>query len=103
MRAATCACFLLLLTCLVAPQETVPDPVTAVKIGEAASKRVYGKRKIESEESFKATLDNKVWTIAGTLHCKDSKGRNIDVCAGGVAEVKISKVDGRILSMMHTK
>ena len=77
----------------------VPDSTTAVKVAEAALIPVYGKRQIESEEPFNATLKDGVWIVRGTLPCPDPQ----TVCKGGVAEVKISKDDARILSMIHYK
>jgi hypothetical protein len=81
----------------------VPDSATAVKIAEAVLIPVYGKKKIESERPFKATLENGVWTIDGTLRCPDGKGGVTTMCVGGTAEVKLSKTDGHILNMIHYK
>jgi len=81
----------------------VPDAKTAVKIGEAVLIPVYGEKQIESERPFKAVLENDVWTINGTLHCPDGKGGESPFCFGGAAEVKLSKVDGRIMKMIHYK
>ena len=78
----------------------VPDAVTAVKIAEAVLIPVYGEQKIASERPFKAKLDGDVWTVDGTLYCADGK---IDMCPGGTARVKLSKNDGRILSVIHYK
>jgi len=81
----------------------VPDPQTAVKIAEAVLIPVYGKKLIESERPFSAKLENGVWNVAGTLQCPDGKEGVIALCKGGVAEVKLLKKDGRILSMIHGK
>jgi hypothetical protein len=81
----------------------VPDSVTAVKIAEAALIPVYGKKVIESEEPFDANLKGDIWTVSGTLHCSDGNGGTTTHCVGGVAVVKISKTNGRILSMTHSK
>jgi NTF2 fold immunity protein len=81
----------------------VPDSATAVKIAEAVLIPVYGKEKIESERPFKATLENGVWTVNGTLYCPDGKGGVTTDCVGGTAEVKLSKADGRVLKMIHYK
>jgi hypothetical protein len=82
----------------------VPDSATAVKIAEAVLIPVYGKERIESERPFTAELNNGVWTVAGTLHCSDGKGgTTTTLCVGGVAAVKISKADARVLFMMHYK
>lgn len=63
---------------LAVPQEgpkrkSVPDSETAIATGEAALIPVYGKKKIESERSFSATLKDDVWTVAGTLYGQDGK------------------------------
>ena len=81
----------------------VPDAATAIRIAEAVLVPVYGKEQVESERPFTATLKNDVWTVGGTLHCSDGRGGVTTLCAGGVAVVKISKSDGRVLHMMHTK
>jgi hypothetical protein len=87
-----------------APKEGfVPDSTTAVKIAEAVLIPVYGKEKVESERPFKATLETGVWIVDGTLHCSDGKGGVTTDCVGGTAEVKLSKVDGRVLWMIHYK
>jgi len=86
------------------PSGFVPDSKTAVAIAEAVLIPVYGKEHIESERPFGATLRQDVWTIAGTLYCPDGKGGvKTEDCAGGVAVVKISKNDGRVLYMLHGK
>jgi hypothetical protein len=82
----------------------VPDSTTAIKVAEVLLIPVYGKEKIASERPFKATLDNGVWTVDGTLHCSDGKGGvTTHLCVGGTAEVKLSKADGRVLRMIHYK
>jgi hypothetical protein len=82
----------------------VPDSATAVKIAEAVLIPVYGKEHIESERPFTAELNNGVWTVAGTLRCSDGKGGiTTRLCVGGVATVKISKSDARVLFMIHYK
>jgi NTF2 fold immunity protein of polymorphic toxin system component len=103
----------LLLTTVVLSQSTatykptsgfVPDSKTAVAIAEAVLIPVYGKEHIESERPFSAALKQNVWTIEGTLYCSDGKGGvKTEDCDGGVAAVKISKNDGRILYMLHGK
>jgi hypothetical protein len=83
------------------PQAAVQDVDSAGKIAEKALRKVYGKRQIESP--LNAKLDGNVWVVTGTLHCRDSKGNETGICAGGVAEARISKDDGRVLSVTHTK
>ena len=50
-----------------------------------------------------ATLKNDVWTVEGSLRCPDGKGGVTNDCAGGVAVVRISKKDARVLYMLHGK
>jgi hypothetical protein len=81
----------------------IPDSTTALKVAQAVLIPVYGKEKIESERPFKATLENGVWTIDGTLHCLDGKGGVTTLCGAGTAEVNLSEADGRVLKMIHYK
>ena len=78
----------------------VPDSATAIKIAEAVLVPVYGQNKLESERPFTAKLEDDVWTVSGTFHCLDDKGRESFGCFGGAAQVKISKKDARVLSMI---
>jgi len=70
----------------------VPNEETAIAIAEAVLIPVYGKEKIISERPFTAVLKEGVWIVRGHL---DSG------MLGGVAEVRISKEDGRILFLTH--
>jgi hypothetical protein len=81
----------------------VPDEVTAVKIAEAVLVPIYGEQHIISERPFTAELDGDVWTVTGTLHCGNQYSSPTVRCVGGVAEIKISAVDARILSVKHGK
>ena len=81
----------------------VPDARTAIGVAEAVLKPVYGEEKVVSEKPFRAHLEKDIWTVSGTLHCKDQDGNPTVQCHGGVATVEISKTDGRILSMTHGK
>ena len=103
-----CSCALLIATFGLGqgykpPAGYVPDSATAVQIGEAVLVPIYGKKQIESERPFTARLEGDTWTVSGTLRCSDGKGGMTTECAGGVAVVKISKLDARILYMMHGK
>jgi hypothetical protein len=87
----------------------VPDSKTAVKIAEAVLVPVYGEKQIESERPLTARLKDGIWTVTGTLRCRDRKGgteggtKTLNLCFGGVAEVRISKDDARISFMSHGK
>jgi hypothetical protein len=79
----------------------VYDSAAAIARAEAVLIPVYGKKRIESERPFTATLKGDVWTVWGTLYCPDGKGGVTRDCVGGVANVRIDKRNGRILHMEH--
>lgn len=72
----------------------VADKRTAIAIAEALLRPVYGGAQICKEEPFQATLNGDTWTVNGSLPPD---------MVGGVATVKLSRTDGRILYMMHGK
>ena len=72
----------------------VPDQETAVKIAEAILTPIYGPKQVQAEKPFVASLKREVWTVTGHL----PEGAD-----GGVAEVRISKLTGQILSVNHGK
>lgn len=82
----------------------VPDSATAVSLAEKALSRVYGKKLIQSERPFNASLVDGTWHVTGTLRCKDKKGNVVtDACVGGVAMADIRQSDGRVLRTGHTR
>jgi hypothetical protein len=72
----------------------VPDAQTAIAIAIAVWNPVYGEKMIASERPFQAALNNGQWTITGSV---PSGG------VGGVATAVISKRDGRVIKLYHTK
>ncbi len=78
----------------VPPEGFVPDAATAIKIALAVWEPIYGRKQIQSEKPFRATLHNGVWRVRGFLP------PNVP---GGVAEADISKKDGRILRVIHSQ
>ena len=72
----------------------VPDQQTAIAIAVAVWSPIYGREQIESEKPFRATLQNGVWTVTGTL----PPGFN-----GGSAVAEIAQNDGRILRVIHNQ
>jgi hypothetical protein len=80
------------------PNGDVPDEATAVKIAEAVLTPIYGRKVVETERPFHATLKGEVWSVSGTLHCSTGKSND---CLGGVAEIDIAKRDGRVLRVSH--
>ncbi|TQK02551.1 NTF2 fold immunity protein [Herbaspirillum sp. SJZ107] len=72
----------------------VPDPATAIAIAVAVWEPVYGKKNIAEEAPYQARLEKGHWIVTGTL----PKGR-----VGGTATVVIDKMNGRIITLYHTK
>jgi NTF2 fold immunity protein len=112
MRRAICALLISIAFTLSAqnsPPATsvrVPDATIALSIAEHALIKVYGKRQINYERPLKATLEDGIWSVRGTLCCPNTKGQRIcevGRCKGGVAELNLRQSDGKILSMSHGK
>jgi hypothetical protein len=72
----------------------VPDKQTAIRVAEAILLPIYGEKRIANERPFSATLNDNTWRVEGYI----AEGSD-----GGVAEVEISKSDGRILHVSHGK
>ena len=69
----------------------------AIQIAEAVLRPIYGARLIANEEPLTAVLTNDdIWIVRGSLR----KARSWP-SVGGVAEIWISKSDGRILKVIH--
>jgi hypothetical protein len=113
MRTAAVATVLAIAVVLSALGQTVqsaitpvkdPDSATAVGLAETALAKVYGKKHIESERPFTASLSEGIWHVSGTLYCKDKKGNVVTgACVGGVAMADIRQSDGRVVQTGHTK
>ncbi|MDO8647567.1 MAG: NTF2 fold immunity protein [Candidatus Diapherotrites archaeon] len=80
---------------LVIPRKSkeVLDEDTAIRIAVTAGISAYGKKLIESEFPFFASLEGISWVVSGTSQD----------FAKGVLEAKISKKDGRIVSITHNQ
>jgi len=76
------------------PSGYVPDAATAIKIAIAVWEPIYGAKLIASEKPHDATLQKGVWTVRGSLP-KNTPG--------GVAIAELSKEDGRIIRVSHSK
>ena len=76
------------------PDGFVPDAPTAVKIAEAVLIPIYGADTIERQRPFSAILKDGTWTVSGST----PKGT-----FGGNAVVEISKTDGRVERVSHTR
>jgi hypothetical protein len=72
----------------------VPDAETAIAVAVAIWNPIYGKKQIEEEKPFKASLSNGVWTVEGSLP---------EGYVGGVAIAEISKDDCKVLRVIHEK
>jgi hypothetical protein len=72
----------------------VPNAETAIKIAVAVWEPIYGKKNIEEEKPYIASLKDGIWTVTGTLP-EGSKG--------GTAIAEISKGSGCILRVIHEK
>jgi hypothetical protein len=87
-------------------KDIVADAATALKIGEPALIKNYGKKQIDYERPLNAKLEDGIWTVYGTLCCPDRNGRRTceeGKCLGGVALLKLRQSDGKILSITHYK
>ena len=65
----------------------------AIKIAVSAGISAYGKKLIESEYPFFASLEGNAWIVNGTA--QDFRQ--------GALEVKVSKKDGKILKIVHNQ
>jgi hypothetical protein len=72
----------------------VPDAKTAIAIAIAVWSPVYGEKEIASEKPYNAVLNNGQWTVTGSLP---------NGWVGGVATAVISKTDGRVVKIYHSK
>ena len=70
----------------------VPDSQTAIRIAEAVWIPIYGEERITKEKPFKAILRGDTWLVTGTLPPR---------AVGGTAIAEISKLDGRIVRVIH--
>jgi hypothetical protein len=70
----------------------VPNKDTAIQIAIAVLTPIYGADVIKEQRPFVASIKGGIWTVVGT----PKKQR-----VGGAAEIRISKMDGRILYVMH--
>ena len=73
-------------------QGYVPNAETAIRIALAVWEPIYGKKQIDSEKPYRATLRDGVWTVEGSLP---------PGWRGGVAIAEISARDGTILRVSH--
>jgi hypothetical protein len=82
----------------------VPDAATAKRVAEAVWIPLLGAGRIAREKPFRARLHGDIWTVTGTFPYRGPVGKTSlgwVIVKGGVAEAKISKWDGRIISLSH--
>jgi hypothetical protein len=70
----------------------VPDEQTAISIAVAVWAPIYGRKQIESEKPYKASLKEGIWTVTGTLP---------EGYVGGTAIAEISQESGCIVRVIH--
>jgi len=81
------------------PSGFVPDEETAIKVGIAIMTPIFGKEHLRHERPFVATLRGDTWTVHGSLgHAKQG-----EVVVGGTATIELSKTDGRVIQVWHSK
>jgi hypothetical protein len=78
----------------VPPDGFVPPSRVANQIAEAVLVPIYGRANIEREKPFETRLDGDVWTVEGT---------SPPHTFGGVFTIKISRLTGEILYLIHTR
>lgn len=73
-------------------RDIIPDAETACKVAIPIIKAIYGERQLISELPLQITLVNeKYWTIEGTLH----------TAKGGVVFMTIDRGNGCVVNLMH--
>lgn len=72
----------------------IKDESIAISYAKIILSSVYGADDVNSELPLTAKLKSGVWTVSGTLK---------PGLKGGVAEIEISKKDGRIIEVSHGK
>ncbi len=75
----------------------VPDAKTAARVAYSVSAALYGEKIINAELPFKCILKDNVWMVVGAMPSKAKR------MTGGTVTVKISRLDGRIIGIIHGK
>jgi hypothetical protein len=79
------------------PGDALPNETVVAQVAQVILSGIYGKEVIEKEMPFSIILHDGIWVVNGVLD--DSAG---DV-VGGVVTMEISKNNGRILKIIHTR
>jgi hypothetical protein len=75
-------------------EDLIENEGMAVDICYAYISNIYGKEIADSERPFRTKETKESWIIKGSLP--------VDFC-GGVFEFEISKIDGKVLKLIHTR
>ena len=83
----------------------VPNEQTAVGIAEAVLIPIYGSQLVKAERPYKATLENGVWEVRGTMVRPLSAKilPSIFSIKGGASVVRIRQSNGQIIETFHEK
>lgn len=76
------------------PQGVVASQEIAKGVAKIYLSAIYGTKQIEQQLPLVARLSGDIWTVSGTL-----SGRHK---LGGVAEIDLSKKDGKVLRITHS-
>lgn len=71
-----------------------PTIESVLQRAESELKIMYGAKIVDSEKSLLVSLENNIWTVVGSS--KDGE-------KGGVSEIKIDKITGKIIHISHGK
>ena len=75
----------------------IPTAEIAVQVAELILKYIYGPESIEEQKPFLVNLENNIWIIEGYWDKDDYN------TFGGNVYMELSKEDGTILKVIHTK
>jgi hypothetical protein len=75
-----------------APAGLVTSPAAAAGIAEIVAKTVYGEEQIQEQKPLIVSFNRDIWYV---------RGQRKKASFGGVVEIEVSKIDGRILRISH--
>lgn len=73
----------------------IASAITAREVALSYLKPIYGEEVIAREMPLEADLSGGVWTVVGSLSRQPM--------VGGVAEIKLCQLNGRVLSVIHSQ
>jgi hypothetical protein len=79
--------------------DVVQSAEVAGNIAFALASPRYGEETVRNEQPFIVTLNNGIWEVRGQMppSCRPN------LCVGGVLEIDIQAVDGKVVRLRHTK